>query len=111
MFDALIFKGRKKNAKISVIEINKEECSIASFKILDIQSYHYVTFEISGLIFWKYFEIDTGKEIPYSNLDFDYNVQIPCPFSSKQKLDNFPNQKSTPLSRKFVSFTFCSEGN
>lgn len=40
VYDALIFKGRMKNAKISTIEINKEECSAGNVKIPDIQSYH-----------------------------------------------------------------------
>ena len=46
-----------RNAKISIIDINKEECSFGNIKIQDIQSYHSVKFENEEMIFWKYFEI------------------------------------------------------
>lgn len=73
VYDSLIFKIHMKNAEVSIIEINKEDCFIESVKISCIQSYHYVNFENNEMIFWKYFEIDVGKKVPYSNLEFNCN--------------------------------------
>lgn len=60
IYDALIFKRRIKNAKVSILQINKEECFIGSVKIPDIQSY--VKFEKNEMLFCKYFEIGAGKK-------------------------------------------------
>lgn len=111
VYDALVYKGRMKNAKASIIEVNKQSSFITDVKIADIQSYHSVKYEDSGMTFWKYFEIGNGKKIPYSNLDYKCKYNIIQSFNSSQKQDQNLKQKAVALSRKFVTLRFCPEEN
>ena len=55
-YGELNFKGRMRNANISIIEIYKEECFIGNVRIPGMQSYHSIKCEDSGMTFLKYFK-------------------------------------------------------
>ena len=113
VYDALTFKGHMRNAKISIIDINKEECSFGNIKIQDIQSYHSVKFENGEMIFWKYFEIGAGKKVLYRNLNINCSIQVilPIQHDTKSRQKSISISKNNTFYLKFLNFIFCPEDN
>ena len=56
--------GRPADTKVSVIEINKNDCHIVHSKIPNIQSFHSIAFTDEAMTFWQYYNIGIGETLP-----------------------------------------------
>ena len=89
---AILFRGSPENAKVSVVEINKQDCEIEQSKIQNIQSFHSIQFEEDGMRFWHYFDIGIGQLVPYADISFHSGLEIVSPFSSSERRMERPIQ-------------------
>ena len=64
------------NVKVSVVEIDKSECSLEQSKIPNIQLFHSVQFEDNGMKFWQCLNVGNGQFIPFSELTFHSGLEV-----------------------------------
>ena len=77
---AILFQRSPENAKVSVVEINKQCCDIEQSRIQNIQSFHSIQFEGDGMRFWQYFDVGIGQLVPYADISFHSALEIVSPF-------------------------------
>ena len=90
--NAILFHGVPGNVKVSVVEIDKSECSLEQSKIPNIQSFHSVQFEDYGMKFWQYLNVGNGQFIPYSELVFHSGLELISAFSTTESVIEKPKQ-------------------
>ena len=75
----ILYLGRPADTKVSVNEINKNDCHIVHSKIPNIQSFHSVAFTDEAMTFWQYYNIGIGKTLPFSGIEFESGVNVLVP--------------------------------
>ena len=89
---AILFWGSPENAKVFVVEMNKQNCEIQQSKIQNIQSFHSIQFEDDGMRFWQYFDVGIGQLVPYADISFHSGLEIVSLFSSSESRTERPLQ-------------------
>ena len=67
----ILYLGGPADTKVSVIEINKNDCHIVHSKIPNFQSFHSIAFTDEAMTFWQYYNIGIGKTFPFSGIEFE----------------------------------------
>ena len=80
----ILYLGGPADTKVSVIEINKNDCHVVHSKIPNTQSFHSVAFTDEAMTFWQYYNIGIGKTLPFSGIEFESGVMY-LKGSSRQK--------------------------
>ena len=94
---------------MSVVEMDKSECSLEQSKIPNIQSFHSVQFEDNGMKFWQYFNVGNGQFIPHSELTFHSGLEVISGFSTTESVIEKPKQMSDKRKdREICNIQFCS---
>ena len=81
----ILYLGGPADTKISVIEINKNDCHIVHSKIPNIQSFHSIAFTDKAMTFWQYYNIGIGKTRPFSVIEFESGVNVLEEFQSSKE--------------------------
>ena len=105
----ILYLGGPADTKVSVIEINKNDCHIVNSKIPNIQSFHSIAFTDEAMTFWQYYNIGMGKTLPFSGIEFESGVNVLEVFqSSKEDRPRAESQRRTEgHKRSLCSLTFC----
>ena len=105
----ILYLGGPADTKVSVTEINKNDCHIVHSKIPNIQSLHSVAFTDETMIFWQYYNIGIGKTLPFSGIEFESGVKVLEEFqSSKEDRPTARSQRRTERhERSLCSLKFC----
>ena len=82
---AILCRGIPENAKVFLVEINKQDCEIEQSKIQNIQSFHSIQFEEDGMRFWQYFDVGIGQLVPYADISFHSGPEIVSPLSYSER--------------------------
>ena len=106
---SILYLGGPADTKVSVIEINKNDCHIVHSKIPNIQSFHFIAFTDEAMTFWQYYNIGIGKTLPFSGIEFESGVNILEEFqSSKEDRPRAESQGKTERhKRSLCSLKFC----
>ena len=104
---AVLFRGSPENAKVSVVEINRQDCEIEQRKIQNIQSFHSIQFEEDGMRCWQYFDVGIGQLVPYADISFHSGLENVSPFSSSERRTKRLLQMSKRKDREFLDIKFC----
>jgi len=93
IFDSLHYGSGLKNTKVCVVEIMASKSIVVASKIKNISFYHSVRFNEKTMTFWRYFGVDKGVEIPYSDeFKFQSGATVIVPFSSTCQISNQKQQ-------------------
>ena len=107
----ILYLGGPADTKVSVIEINKNDCHIVDSKIpsFKIQSFHSIAFTDEVMTFWQYYSIGIGKTLPFSGIEFESGVNVLKEFqSSKEDRHRAESQGRTKRhKRSLCSLKFC----
>ena len=105
----ILYLGGPADIKVSVIEINKNDCHIVHSKIPNIQSFHSIAFTFEAMTFWHYYNIGTGKTLLFSGIEFESGVNVLEEFqSSKGDRPGAESQGWTERhKRSLCSLKFC----
>ena len=105
----ILYLGGLADTKVSVIEINKNDCYILHSKIPHTQSFHPIAFTYEAMTSWQYYNIGIGKALPFSGIEFESGVNVLEEFqSSKEDRPGAESQGRTERhKRSLCSLKFC----
>ena len=78
--------GGPADTKVSVVEINKNDCHIIHSKIPNIQSFHSIAFTDEAMTFWQYYNTGIGKTFPFSGIEFESGGNVLEEFQASKKI-------------------------
>ena len=91
------FANGIKNTKVGVAKTNKYLSVLNRKTIPDISQYHSVQFHENVMKFWRYFNVNVGVIIPYSNASFLSGLRRAWDFKWAS------NSKITPVETSLIS--------
>ena len=103
IYSALHYASSIANAKVAVIDIDKEVSKVVAQEIPFITQYHSLKFWEHAIKIWRYFDIGEGVEVPYSD-----SIEVISGAVIKKKISLTDDKLQSHISKSHPGRNLCS---